>query len=74
MWRVMTAAVSDNVSVAVMGNDDEDCKIVGESLARLKPRKTWVDPEPVAPWKKKKTEPEFEMESLAPLKRRRQSD
>ena len=69
-----SSTVSDNVSVAVMGNDDdEDCKIVGESLARLKPRKTWVDPEPVAPWKKK-TEPEFEMESLAPLKRKRQSD
>jgi len=68
------STVSDNVSVAVMGNDDEDCKIVSESLARLKPRKTWVDPEPVATWKQKNTEPEFELESLAPLKRRRQSD
>jgi len=70
-----SSTVSDNVSVELAGNDDDDdCKIVGEKMAKLKPRQARMRQEPEAPWRQNRKEPEFEMESLAPLKRKRQSD
>jgi hypothetical protein len=68
-----SSTVSDNVSVDLAENeDDDDCKIVGEKMAKLKPRQARMRQEPEAPWRQNRKEPEFEMESLAPLKRKRQ--